>query len=95
VESKPDLWIYSQELRSLDHRGDQELEHSDKFTLLIMDTIHQLMEYVRFEVFTAVTMKNAAFWDVTPYGFITNRRSPRYFFYHEFGGDTFLRNIGL
>jgi hypothetical protein len=24
--------------------------------------------YVRFEVFTAVTMKNAVFWDVTPCG---------------------------
>jgi hypothetical protein len=24
--------------------------------------------YVRFEVFTAVTMKNGVFWDVTPCG---------------------------
>jgi hypothetical protein len=29
---------------------------------------------VRFEVFTAVTMKNAVFWDVTPYGSCKNRR---------------------
>jgi hypothetical protein len=29
---------------------------------------------VRFEVFTAVTMKNAVFWDVTPYGSRKNRR---------------------
>jgi hypothetical protein len=30
--------------------------------------------YVRFEVFTAVTMKNAALWDVTPCGSCKNRR---------------------
>jgi hypothetical protein len=29
---------------------------------------------VGFEVFTAVAMKNAVFWDVTPYGFIINGR---------------------
>jgi hypothetical protein len=29
---------------------------------------------VGFEVFTAVTMKNAVFWDVAPCGFIINRR---------------------
>jgi hypothetical protein len=30
--------------------------------------------FVRFEVFTAVTMKNCVFWDVTPCGSCTNRR---------------------
>jgi hypothetical protein len=30
-----------------------------------MISIHSY-QYVRFEVFTAVTMKNAVFWDVTP-----------------------------
>jgi recombination DNA repair RAD52 pathway protein len=29
---------------------------------------------VRLEVFTAVTMKNGVFWDVTPYGSCKNRR---------------------
>jgi hypothetical protein len=29
---------------------------------------------VRFEVFTAVTMKNYVFWDVTPCGSCKNRR---------------------
>jgi hypothetical protein len=29
---------------------------------------------VRFEVFTAVTMKNGVFWDVMPCGFCKNRR---------------------
>jgi hypothetical protein len=29
---------------------------------------------VRFEVFTAVTMKNAIFWDVMPCGSCRNRR---------------------
>jgi hypothetical protein len=30
--------------------------------------------YVKFEVFTAVTMKNGVFWVVTPCGSCTNRR---------------------
>jgi hypothetical protein len=29
---------------------------------------------VRFEVFTAVTMKNGVFWDITPCGYCKNRR---------------------
>jgi hypothetical protein len=28
--------------------------------------VETLISYVRFEVFTAVTMKNAVFWDVSP-----------------------------
>jgi hypothetical protein len=32
------------------------------------------LEFVRLEVFTAVTMKNAVFWDVTLCGFCKNRR---------------------
>jgi hypothetical protein len=30
--------------------------------------------FARFEVFTAVTMKNGVFWDVTPCGFCKDRR---------------------
>jgi hypothetical protein len=33
----------------------------------------KLISYVRFEVFTAVTMKNGLFWDVTPCGSCKNR----------------------
>jgi hypothetical protein len=29
---------------------------------------------IRFEVFTAVTMNNCVFWDVTPCGFCKNQR---------------------
>jgi hypothetical protein len=32
------------------------------------------IEDVRFEVFTAVTLKNAVFWDVTPFGSCKDRR---------------------
>jgi hypothetical protein len=31
-------------------------------------------QHVRFEVFTAVAMKNGVYWDVTPCGFCKNRR---------------------
>jgi hypothetical protein len=40
--------------------------------------IHHLAfksNYLRFEVFTAVTMKNGVFWDVTPCSSCKNRRS--------------------
>jgi hypothetical protein len=36
--------------------------------------IEQSLRYVRFEVFTAVTMKNGVFWDVTPCGSCKSRR---------------------
>jgi hypothetical protein len=32
------------------------------------------LKHVRFEVFTAVTMKNGVFWDVMPCGSCKNRR---------------------
>jgi hypothetical protein len=41
---------------------------------------------VRFEVFAAVTMRNAVFWDVAPC------RSSGY--YPEDGDNKFLRNVG-
>jgi hypothetical protein len=46
--------------------------------------------FVRFEVSTAVTMKNAVFWDVAS---CISRVNLRFggFLYPEDGGDTFLR----
>jgi hypothetical protein len=38
---------------------------------------------VRFEVFTAVTLKNAVFWDVTPCGSCNNRRFERNYWLHQ------------
>jgi hypothetical protein len=35
---------------------------------------NNVVSIVRFEVFTAVTMKNGVFWDVTPCGSCKNRR---------------------
>jgi hypothetical protein len=43
------------------------------------------LNYVRFEIFTAVTMKNAVFWDVTQCGSCQNPR---------FGGKCHLRVQG-
>jgi hypothetical protein len=39
-----------------------------------------------FEVFTAVTMKNAVFWDVTPCGSCKNRRFGGKYFFAAFCG---------
>jgi hypothetical protein len=39
-----------------------------------MDAWQPRMGDVRFEIFTAVTMKNGVFWDVTPCGSCKNRR---------------------
>jgi hypothetical protein len=33
----------------------------------------EILAKVRFEVFKAVTMKNAVLWDITPCGFYKNR----------------------
>jgi hypothetical protein len=38
------------------------------------NNIWNLLRIVRFEVFTAVTMKNAVFWDVAPCRYFVNRR---------------------
>jgi hypothetical protein len=43
---------------------------------------------VRFEVFTAVTMKNGVFWVVTPYGSCKNRRPKRRFLQEPHGVTT-------
>jgi hypothetical protein len=36
--------------------------------------MNSLISYVRFEVFTSVTMKNGVLWEVTPCGYCKNRR---------------------
>jgi hypothetical protein len=38
-----------------------------------LGTYPMMQEYVRFEVITAVTMKDAVFWDVTQCGSCKNR----------------------
>jgi hypothetical protein len=38
-----------------------------------MYMLSHLTDYVRFEVFTAVTMKNVVFWDIKPQ-FVLHRR---------------------
>jgi hypothetical protein len=47
---------------------------------------------VRFEVFTAVTMKNVVFWDVTTYGSYKNRRFGGTYRLHHQGGKV-LRSV--
>jgi hypothetical protein len=44
-----------------------------------------MLSFVRFEVSTVVTMKNAIFWEMTPCGYSKNRR---------FGGTYRLRHQG-
>jgi hypothetical protein len=48
---------------------------------------------IRFEVFTAVTMKNVVFWAVAA-ATCSRWFLARGFFYLEDGGVTFLRNVG-
>jgi hypothetical protein len=52
---------------------------------VVMEDNEGLQNYVRFEVFMAVTMKNGVFWDVTPCGSCKNRR---------FGGTYHLLHQG-
>jgi hypothetical protein len=57
---------------------DSESSRGDCKTMMIVQLeIQKCMhsaQFVRFEVFTAVTVKNAVFWDVTPCGSCKNRR---------------------
>jgi hypothetical protein len=46
---------------------------------------YELNLYIRFEVFRAVTMKNAVFWDVTPCGSFKNRRLGGTYRLHHLG----------
>jgi hypothetical protein len=44
--------------------------------------------YLRFDISTVVTMKNAVFWDVTPCGCCRNRRfGGTYCFHHQGKGN--------
>jgi hypothetical protein len=43
-------------------------------TILPTESFVNKLYFVRFEVFTAVTMKNGVFWVVTPCGSCKNRR---------------------
>jgi hypothetical protein len=43
-------------------------------TVTVVSNISDILEYIRFEVFTAVTTKNRVFLDVTPCGSCKNRR---------------------
>jgi hypothetical protein len=83
---------------------------------LIINIIISMVQYrrdfycVRLEVFTAVTMKNGVFWDVTPCGsyknlvflrsvrrlLVTARVVPSSTIFHpDEGGAKFLRNVGF
>jgi hypothetical protein len=42
--------------------------------LTYVNVVETINKVLRFEVFTAVTMKNDVFWDVTPRGSCKNRR---------------------
>jgi hypothetical protein len=52
---------------------------------VVKERFLNIIDFVRFEVFTAVTMKNAVFWDVAPCRSCVNRR---------FGGTYRLRLQG-
>jgi hypothetical protein len=49
-------------------------KYSRILSKMIFCRIKSAHNVVRFEVFTAVTMKNGVFWDVTPCGSCKNRR---------------------
>jgi hypothetical protein len=54
--------------------SDNKTSGRSLFRMLLHLVLQNLKIHVRFEVFTAVTMKNAVFWDVTPCGSSNNRR---------------------
>jgi hypothetical protein len=53
---------------------------------MLIELFSNCVENVRFEVFTAVCMKNAVFWDVTPCASCKNRRIGGTLRLHHQGG---------
>jgi hypothetical protein len=51
----------------------KEFGHVLKVGNVVIMGQYNKFNFVGFEVFTAVTMKNAVFWDVAPCGYIINR----------------------
>jgi hypothetical protein len=54
-----------------------KVTEAHKTIVISLSTRINNINLVRFEVFTAVTMKNGVFWDVTPCGSCKNRRFRR------------------
>jgi hypothetical protein len=54
--------------------SDSNIQVTQRYQNKVLKCIVNSPWHVRFEVFTAMTMKNSVFWDVTPWGSCTNRR---------------------
>jgi hypothetical protein len=57
-----------------------------QYTEIFCSLLNKTSKYLRFEVFTAVTIKNVVFWDVAPCRYFVNRR---------FGGTYLLHLHGI
>jgi hypothetical protein len=56
------------------HRCDNLKSYIKYFKVKLTPNYSKNADFVRFEVFTAVTLKNAVFWDVAPCKFCVKRR---------------------
>jgi hypothetical protein len=65
---------------------------STRVNSILIVSSHWSLSLVRFEVFTAVTMKNGVFWDVTPCGSCKSRRFGRSYRLHHHGGKNVVPN---
>jgi uncharacterized protein with PIN domain len=54
-------------------KSDREIAYIGKQKYITILPLHNIHENARFEVFMAVTTKNAVFWDVTQCGSCKNR----------------------
>jgi hypothetical protein len=71
-------WHHSSTTKLVSHTFTLKGEYNLEMSANLSSNIKQLnTKYVRFEVFTAVTMKNGVFWDVTPCGSCKNQRFER------------------
>jgi hypothetical protein len=66
------LWVGQEDIEPVLHSegklagGNNWLEHACRFVR--NDTENYINNYVRFEIYTGVTVKNGVFWDFTPCG---------------------------
>jgi hypothetical protein len=67
--------------------------HRESFPQESVFRILIIENYIRFEVFTVLTMKNGVFWDVTQYGSCKNRRfGGTYRHFHQGDKNRLTRN---
>jgi hypothetical protein len=61
------------------HGVSGSITHNTLFGMVTVPLEQILLEYVRFEISMAVTMKNGVFWDIKPSSYFTGDTLPHHY----------------